>query len=145
MEVFKKALFNIWKSPTSRYATIAAALRSFGAVAITIYIPVFFQKVYPMFRSEYAVANALALSICGFASTMMGGVFSDFFEKKNLMSKAYICMIGSALAFPCMAISTCYQASFWLSFFFVALKILVSGAWHSPCLTMMQNTTESET
>lgn len=76
---------------------------------------------------------------------MMGGIISDFFEKKDLMSKAYICMIGSALALPCIAISTCYQASFWLSFFFIALKILVSGSWHSPCLTMMQNTTQSGT
>ena len=142
--MFKKALFNIWESPTSRYATIAAALRSFGGVAITIYIPVFFQKVYPMYKSEYAIANALALAIFGFASSITGGIISDQFEKKNLMSKAYICMFGSALAFPFVAISTCYQASFWLSFWMIAMKILVSGSWTSPCLTMMQNTTSSK-
>ena len=144
MDVFKKALGNIWLSPTSRYATIAAALRSFGGVAITIYLPVFFQKVYPHFKSEYAFANALALAVFGFASSLFGGIVSDIFEKKNLMSKAYICMIGSALAFPFIAMSTCYQKSFWLSIFFVAMKILVSGSWTSPCMTMMQNTTPSK-
>lgn len=39
---FRKGLFDVWRQPTSRWATIAACLRTFGGSAVAIFLPVYF-------------------------------------------------------------------------------------------------------
>mmetsp|Transcript_1212 Transcript_1212/g.2209 ORF Transcript_1212/g.2209 Transcript_1212/m.2209 type:complete len:345 (+) Transcript_1212:688-1722(+) len=141
----KSALFDIWDFPTAKWVTIAASLRSFGGMATATFLPVFIQKAFPMFKSEYAVANAIALSVFGFTSSLLGGIISDRLEHKNLMTKAIICCVGSFLAGPLMAFICLNTSSFWMTMGVLCVKILVSGSYTSPAITMMQNTSNSRT
>ena len=75
-------------------------------MAIAAYAPIFYLKTFPSYVNEYAMANAAALSIFGFASSLLGGLISDAFEKKNLMTKAWVCIIGSLSAFPLILFAT---------------------------------------
>lgn len=52
------------------------------------------------------MTNGAALAICGFASSLLGGLISDRFEKKNLMTKAWVCILGSLSAFPLIFFAT---------------------------------------
>jgi len=70
----------------------------------------------------------------------MGGLLSDKFEKKTRMTKSLICMIGSLLGLPAIAICTLNTNNFYLSLFFMAVKYLVAECWMSPAITMMQAT-----
>ena len=142
MSLFLDSLLYIWKSPTCKWATISASLRSFGGMAVTCYLPVFFQKFYPLQKSQFALSNALILSVLGLSSSILGGILSDRFEKKSLMAKAYICMFGSALAFPLIGMLSMGNLNFWWAISLLAIKVFVSSCWTSPTVTMMQNTSD---
>ena len=100
----KRTLSLVLKKPTSRYVTLAAITRTFASMSVASYLPIFFLKVYPGFKSQYAILNAASLAICGFISSLSGGIISDYFEKKNLRAKSYVCMASSFLAFPLTAL-----------------------------------------
>lgn len=76
----------------------------------------------------------------GFISTLAGGLISDRFEKKNRMTKAYVCLAGSILAIPAISLCVLNPTSFYRALFFMAIKFMVSEQWMSPAITMMQNT-----
>lgn len=61
---------------------------------VTAFVPVFFQKVFPAYKSQYALLNAAALVLFGFSSSLLGGIISDKYSKKNYMTKANIIMWG---------------------------------------------------
>jgi predicted MFS family arabinose efflux permease len=132
------------KQPTARWVTIAAIMRTFAGISAATYLPIFFLKVYPSFRSTYAITNALSLAIGGLVSSLAGGIISDHFESKNLMSKAYICMISSFLAFPLTALCCLNKSSFYFSMGAITCKTFLSASFTSPAITMMQNTTSSK-
>jgi MFS family permease len=77
-------------------------------------------------------------------STLMGGLLSDKFEKKSRMTKSLICMIGSLLGLPAIAMCTLVTNNFYVSLFFMAVKYLVAECWMSPAITMMQTTVKPE-
>ena len=37
-------------SPTSRWVTIAAIIRTFGGIAVATYLPLYYLKVYPDYK-----------------------------------------------------------------------------------------------
>lgn len=94
---------------------------------------------FPTFKLEYGLYNALIVSIMGFISTVSGGIISDRFEKSNRMTKALVCMVGSALAIPAITLCVLNPTNFYRSLFFMGVKFLVSECWMSPAITMMQN------
>ena len=120
---------------------IAGWLRNFGGIIIPSYLPLFFGRNYPTYKKEYALLNAIQLVICGLTASLGGGILSDKYEKKSYWTKAAICMVGCALSFPLMALGTMQTSNFYLSLFAYALKVLVSGTYSGPAITMMQNTT----
>lgn len=140
----KRTLVIALKQPTARWVTVAAIMRTFAGISCATYLPIFFLKVYPAFKSQYAVINALSLAIGGLVASLAGGIISDHFEGKNLMSKAYICMISSLLAFPLTALCCLNQSSFYFSMIAITLKTFMSASFTSPAITMMQNTTSSK-
>lgn len=91
-------------NPTSRWVTVAAMMRTFGSIAVATFLPIFFLKVYPSYRSQYAVANAVSLAVGGLISSIAGGIISDKLEKKNLMAKSWVCIVSSMMAFPLTAL-----------------------------------------
>ena len=71
------------KNPVSRNVTIAGMCNYVGGYAMMYFMPVFFQKVYPFHKAQFAAINAFSLSILGFTSTVAGGIISDKFQFKN--------------------------------------------------------------
>lgn len=132
-----KALTIGLEQKTSRYVIFAAVLRVVAGVASSYFLPVFFMKVFPGYRDQYAVANAAALAFCGLASSLVGGILSDTFEKKSYLSKSIVCMGSSFLALPFCLMSCFNQSSFWLSMAMVTCKTLVSAAFTSPAIAML--------
>ena len=65
---------------------IAGAFRSFGNMAISCYIPVYFQKIYPLYTTQYSILSAAALVIFGFSSVLIGGIIGEKYEKKYFMT-----------------------------------------------------------
>jgi hypothetical protein len=131
-------------NPVAKWTTIAGCFRFFETFSIVYFLPSFFQKVYPLFKAEYGLYNALIVAGMGFSSTIIGGILSDKLEKKSRMTKARICMIGSALGIPAILACTLITGNFYLSLFAMAIKYLVSECWMSPAITMMQATVKPE-
>ena len=131
-------------NPVAKWNTIAGMFRFFETFSIVYFLPSFFQKVYPAFKVQYGLYNALIIAGCGFMSTVLGGLISDRFEKRSRLTKALVCMIGSGLAIPAIAACTLTTGNFYVSLFFMAFKYLVSECWMSPAITMMQSTVEAK-
>ena len=100
--------------------------------------------MYPIFKVEYGLYNALIVAGMGFLSTVVGGLLSDKFEKKTRMTKSIICIAGSLLGLPAIMACTLITGNFHLSLFFMAVKYLVAECWMSPAITMMQATVPPE-
>jgi nitrate/nitrite transporter NarK len=75
-------------------------------MVVAAFLPVFFGKNFPAFKAEYAVLNAVALSICGLLASLAGGILADKLEKNSYWSKAWICIIGCVLSVPLIALGT---------------------------------------
>ena len=134
---FMDALKQVITNPTARLVTIAGCFRFWETFSIVYFLPSFFQKVYPLYKSEYGLYSAAILSICGFLSTVIGGLISDKFEKRSKMTKALVCMLGSGIGIPVIAACVLTTGNFYLSLVFMALKYLISECWMSPAITMM--------
>ena len=122
---------------------IAGAFRSFGNMIVSCYLPVFFQKIYPQFSTQYSIVTSAALMFFGVSSVMGGGIIGDKFESKTYMTKSLICIIGGLLAYPMIAAAVLLQGNFWLSLFLASSSIFVSGSYFAPAITMMQNTSSA--
>ena len=140
----KASAWDVMKAPTSKWITIASMFRKFGDMAISCYIPIFFLKVYPSFKTEYAFLNAIMLTVLGFSSNLLGGIIGDRFEKRNLMTKSLICTGSGVLSIPLIALACAGHGSFWLSIAAMSMYILISGGYNSAAITMIQNTVPSE-
>lgn len=103
-------------------------------------MPSYFGKIYPENETTYSVLNAFVVSCGGFISAYGGGLLSDKFESKTYMSKAYVCIIGSLLGVPTIAVCLLYQKSFAVSITFLFLEYLTAECWNAPAITMILNT-----
>jgi MFS family permease len=130
----------VFKLPTAKNVLIASSLRNFGGMIIAAYLPVFFGKNFPTFKAEYALLNAILVSMCGLIASLSGGIIADKFESKSYMTKAMICAVGCLLSFPLVAIGTLQTSNFYLALICYGLKVLVSGTYSGPAITMIQNT-----
>ena len=122
----------------------AGFLRSLANVIVTHYLPVFFQKVFPLFKSEYSMINAFSLTLFGLSSSIIGGIISDKFEKKSLLTKSWICMAGSIVALPLIALATLQTSHFYLSIICFSIFTLVAAAFSGSAITMLQNVSTKE-
>jgi Na+/melibiose symporter-like transporter len=130
----------VFTLPTARNVLIASSLRNFGGMIVSSFLPVFFGRNFPGYKAEYAYLNALALSVGGLVASLAGGIMADKLEKKSYMSKAMICISGCILSVPLIALGTLTTGNFYLSVLCYALKVLVSGTYSGPAITMIQNT-----
>lgn len=137
---FFENLAVVFKLPCARNVLMASSLRNFGGMIVSSFLPVFFGKNFPAYKAEYALLNAAALSICGLVASLAGGILADRLEKKTKWAKAAICMTGCALSLPLIALGTLTTGNFYLSVLCYALKVLVSGTYSGPAITMIQNT-----
>jgi hypothetical protein len=127
----------IMSLPCARNTLIASSLRNVGGIIIASFLPVFFGKNFPAFKAEYAMLNAVAISMCGLTASLAGGVIADKFEKKTYMTKAFLCMFGCVLSPFLIAAGTLSTKNFYFSVLCYALKVLVSGTYSGPAITMI--------
>ena len=127
-----------------RYILAAGAFRSFGNMVVSCYLPVFFQKVYPAFTSEYSIVSAISLTTLGFSSVLLGGIIGDKYSKKYSRTNSLICMLGALVAIPLIGAGTLFHSNFWFSVSAASLSILFSGSYFAPAITMMQNSSTPE-
>jgi len=130
----------VFTLPCARNTLIASSLRNFGGMIVSSFLPVFFGRNFPAFKAEYAMLNAAALSMCGLTASLAGGIIADKFEKKTYMTKALLCISGCFLSPFLIALGTLSTGNFYLSVLCYALKVLVSGTYSGPAITMIQNT-----
>lgn len=128
------------KNPICANIFAAGFVRSLGSTIVTAYTPVFFGRTFPAFKSTYALLNAIALTTCGFSSSLLGGIISDRYESKSYMTKSYLVMVGNVLSIPLVAFA-CFTSNFYLAMLAFTLKIFISGSYYAPAITMMQNST----
>lgn len=92
LAAFIKNIGVVFTLPTAKNVLIASSLRNFGGMIVSSFLPVFFGRNFPAFKAEYAMLNALALSGCGLAASIGGGIIADKFEKKSYWTKALLCI-----------------------------------------------------
>ena len=135
---FIDAISDLWKNPTARWVTIGGSFRFFEAFTVVYFLPSFYQKCYPLLKSEYGVLNGLIQSICGFISTIGCGILADKLSRKNKKASSWIGIIGGLIAIPAMAGAVLFKGTnFYLSMAFLAIKFLFSEGYMAPTLTMM--------
>lgn len=144
IQKLRDSAWDVMLSPTTKNVTIASMFRKFGDMAITCFIPIFILKTYPSFKSQYAMMSAAILAILGFTSNIAGGIVSDKFEKRSLMTKSLICVISGLLSCPMIALVTGGHGNFYLAMAGLAAYIFVSGSYNSSAITMMQNSVPSD-
>ena len=127
----------VFTLPTARNTFIASSLRNFGGIIVSSFIPVFFGRVYPAFKAEFALFNALAQVIFGLTASMAGGIISDKFEKKSLMTKALVCISGCVIAPILLCTATLQSSYFWLSMVCFMFSVLAQGTYSGPAITMI--------
>ena len=89
------------RNPTCRYTAIAGCFRYFGGYAIGFFMPLYFLGVYPENSAQYSYLNAIAISVCGFLSVMIGGILGDKFEARGYyLTKSLVCVGCSLLGIP---------------------------------------------
>jgi len=103
---FIKNIHDVWKLPTCKNVLIAGSLRNFGGIIISSFLPLFFGRNYPAYKSQYAVLNAMGMILCGLTASLGGGIIADKYEKKSYWTKAMLCISGCALSFPIIALGT---------------------------------------
>ena len=100
----------------NRLVLMAAFLVNLGESINVYYVPIFFLKNFPKYKSIYSTVNALSMSMMGMISGIGAGLLADNLEKKNnLRAKSWICFSGCLVALPLMALATLQTSSFWLS------------------------------
>lgn len=124
-------------NPVNKWCMLGSFLRNIGGSALTFFLPVFFLKNFPLYKAQYASANALILSCFGLASAILGGYIGDKYAKKNKMTNAFVCMSGALLGLPLYAMATLQTSNFWLSMGCHATVTLFAAAMSGSAITMM--------
>ena len=132
----------MWTNPVVKWTTIGGMFRFFETFSHVYWMPSFIQQVYPAYKSQFGLYYAAIVAGGGFIATIMGGLISDKYEKKNRMTKALVCLVGGIIAMPALSACVLTTNNFWLSMTALAIKYLASENWMSPAITMMQATVE---
>lgn len=135
--VLTQALKDVMKTPISRWTTIGASSRYFGQFASDYYVPLFFLTTYPTYKTQFALAFSVINMVCGFISSLGGGMIADRFGKGRPMCKAWVCVIGSLLAMPFYMASVLITDNFWLAIACTAARFLLGEPFRSPSVTMI--------
>ena len=123
----------------NRFVLLGTFLRNCAGSINTYYVPVFFLKNYPTYKTAFATLNAIDLSVLGLLSGIIAGVISDRYEtkNKNYMTKAFIIALGCFIATPMMALCTLQTSNFWLSIGSHMILTFMIANFSGQAITMM--------
>jgi predicted MFS family arabinose efflux permease len=102
-----------------------------------IYFSISYFAFYKM-PVQYGLWNAFSVSVGGFSSSMIAGIISDKFEKRNYMTKAYVAVVMSVNSVFTSMVLFLFTRSFAFSMTFVFLNSLLCEGWAPPVMTMIQ-------
>jgi len=120
-------------------------MRFFGGYAIGFFLPKYFNSIYPDYIKPYSYGNAAVVSLCGFASSIIGGIVSDKYEKEGILfTKMYICLGSAVTGTITFALCTLIQSNFWFSLCMLALEYFCAENWIAPVISMIMNTVSPE-
>jgi len=121
-------------------------MRFFGGYAIGFFLPKYFNSIYPDYIKPYSYGNAAVVSLCGFASSIIGGIVSDKYEKEGILfTKMYICLGSAVTGTITFALCTLIQSNFWFSLCMLALEYFCAENWIAPVISMIMNTVHPKT
>jgi MFS family permease len=145
LQKFVAAAIECVVNPTPRWITIAASARFFAGYAIGYFMPSYFEGVWKDDIKLYSSLNAIVVSLCGFASALLGGLISDYFSQRGVhMSKAYVCIAGSLLGVPTIIMCTLSKGNFYVAIAGLALEYFFAESWIGPAITMVIDTISPE-
>ena len=56
---FINTIKDLWGNPTAKWVTLGGSFRFFEAFTAVYFLPSFYQKVYPLMKSEFGILNGL--------------------------------------------------------------------------------------
>lgn len=125
------------ENPTARYALLGGFLRNFAGCIVMYYLPVFYGKNFPIFKSEYACYNALINCFCGILASVISGISADVLEKKTFWAKSIILIIFQSMSIPVIFFTCGMANNFWLSIISYSVYHFLASTYAGPCMTMM--------
>jgi MFS family permease len=105
--------------------------------SINLFQPVFYQTVYKNYQSEFSVAYAFYNIVPSFTGAILGGLLTDKYGQKSLLSKSRIALASSLLSAPFAIIAMLTFKNFWLSIFLICVQTMIQEAWFAPVFTML--------
>lgn len=87
------------------YLLAAGAMRFFGGYSLGFLSGNFFEKRYPGYDTQFAVANAFVVIGGGLPASMLGGWLSDRYEERYPAVKGWISGGGALLSAPFILLS----------------------------------------
>ena len=126
--------------PVCRNLFLAGACRAIFSSVTVAFLPVYFQRNFPNFKSQFAVMNAASLIGCGFLANIIGSIITTKLEKKTHMAKSLVIVLGSLIGFPFFAL-TCFAKNFQVAIFSNIFQLLFMSYYLAPSVTMMQKAT----
>lgn len=138
---FVRACTEMFVNPTCRWICVAGSFRFFGGYAIGYYMPSYFGNIpdYKDKYNTYLTLNAFVVSVGGFTSAIAGGFISDKLEKRIPTIKSWVCIFGSLLGCPMIAVCLLVQNNFAVSIIFLFFEYLVAECWTGPAITLLIN------
>ena len=139
--LFCNAMKELFSNPTCKWCAAGGFMRFFGGYSIGFFLPKYFNLIYPDYIKPYSYGNAAVVSLCGFASSILGGIVSDKYEKEGyLLTKMYICLGSAVTGSITFALCTLIQSNFWFSLIMLALEYFCAENWIAPVIAMILNT-----
>jgi MFS family permease len=82
--------------------------------------------------------------VLGMVSGIVAGIIADKNEKNSLLTKSWICMAGSIVALPMIALATLQTSYFNLSMVCFSIFTFFAAAFSGSAITMLQNVSTKE-
>jgi hypothetical protein len=83
------------------------------------------------------LAWCLIYGLCGFISSIGGGIVCDKLSEKNKYAKSWVLVIQNILGLPLFAASYLITHNFWIALSLYALKMIVSESFISLGIAMI--------
>lgn len=78
-----------------------------------------------------------------FLCTLGTAIISDRYDNVNYMTKAYICIITTAISIPSCALCYLTQNYFWVSLSGLFIEYTLSSAWGQPAIGILSSVVDS--
>jgi MFS family permease len=90
----------LWWSRSFRHVAFAAALNGFAAYSVLTWLPAFLMRSHGMGTAEAGAWLALLIGVVGGVGSVLGGVISDRWARREIRSRVWFPGLAVGLALP---------------------------------------------